>query len=205
MGRSARLVCTIAVVVASVLAPAFAPVRAEQEGRGYREAEAPAELKPAVDRAGKAMQALQATLLARLRRELDAGGPLAAVAVCRDEAQALTQQVAREQGFAVGRTSHKVRNPLNAPRPWARPLVEASGGTKADAAEARVVDLGGRVGVLRPIGTVEMCLSCHGVQDTVQRAIGPLLREAYPADRAVGFAPGDLRGWMWAEVPKDSR
>ena len=25
-----------------------------------------------------------------------------------------------------------------------------------------------------------------------------------PADRAVGFKAGDLRGWMWAEVPKQA-
>jgi hypothetical protein len=28
------------------------------------------------------------------------------------------------------------------------------------------------------------------------------LAERYPADRAVGYAEGDLRGFFWAEVPK---
>ena len=171
----------------------------------YSAAEVPEGLKPAVDRADKALQALQTTLLERLRRELDAGGPTAAVKVCRDEAQALTMRVAKEQGIALGRTSHKVRNPLNAPRPWARPLVEAAAGQRAAAVEARVIDLGDRIGILRPIATAEVCTHCHGAHDTVQRAIGRVLAEAYPADQAVGFAPGDLRGWMWAEVPKDTR
>lgn len=178
--------------------------QAEQETKVYAAADVPEALKPALERAERAMQSLQATLLPRLRRELDAGGAIAAVSVCRDEAQTLTMQVAKEQGIALGRTSHKVRNPLNAPRPWARPLVEAAAGRKAAEVEIRVVDLGSRVGVLRPIGTAEMCTTCHGTPDTVQRAIGRVLAEAYPADEAVGFAPGDLRGWMWAEVPKGS-
>jgi hypothetical protein len=27
------------------------------------------------------------------------------------------------------------------------------------------------------------------------------LAARYPDDRATGFAPGDLRGWFWVEVP----
>jgi hypothetical protein len=39
----------------------------------------------------------------------------------------------------------------------------------------------------------------------VRQRIGATLAVAYPGDRATGFAPGDLRGWMWAEVPKGVR
>ena len=30
----------------------------------------------------------------------------------------------------------------------------------------------------------------------------PALAASYPQDQATGFGAGDLRGWMWAEVPK---
>jgi hypothetical protein len=29
-----------------------------------------------------------------------------------------------------------------------------------------------------------------------------LLAERYPADRAVGFEEGQIRGWYWVEMPK---
>jgi hypothetical protein len=57
--------------------------------------------------------------------------------------------------------------------------------------------------VLRPIGTLDFCVTCHGPRETVDAAIGSVLETAYPQDQAVGFAPGDLRGWVWAEVTLD--
>lgn len=157
---------------------------------------------PEVARAEQAMQALQGALLSRLKEELDRNGPKGAVTVCRDEAQAITARIAREQGLELGRTSHRLRNELNAPRVWAAVIVAQSAGRKAADTTLRVVDLGDRVGVLRPIGTVEMCTRCHGEPGAVREAMGDVLDSAYPHDKAVGFAVGDLRGWMWAEVPK---
>ena len=156
-------------------------------------------------RAEQAMNQLQTALLGKLRSAMEAGGPAAAVDVCRTEARSIAEAVALEQGIELGRTSHRVRNPANAPRPWARAIVEASAGAKAAAGQIRVVDLGERVGVLRPIGTADLCTRCHGAADEVRRSIGSTLAAAYPEDRAIGFATGDLRGWMWAEVPKAAK
>ncbi len=30
-----------------------------------------------------------------------------------------------------------------------------------------------------------------------------LIAESHPDDEATGFEVGDLRGWMWAEVPRE--
>lgn len=148
-----------------------------------------------------AIAELQSTLLARLQAAMAAGGPPAAVAVCRDEAQALTASVGERHRLLIGRTSDRVRNPANAPRPWAAAHVAASAGMKVAEAAPAVVDLeDGGVGVLRPIGVAPVCVTCHGPQEAVRAAIGPVLDDAYPDDRAVGFSPGDLRGWFWAEV-----
>ena len=153
-------------------------------------------------RAELAMNELQQALLARLKTAMDGGGPAAAVEVCRTEARTLAGAIAKKQDLELGRTSHRLRNPDNAPRAWARAIVEGSSGLKVSAEKLRVVDLGDRVGVLRPIGTAEACTRCHGPAEEVRRNIGATLASAYPQDRATGFAPGDLRGWMWAEVPK---
>jgi hypothetical protein len=156
-------------------------------------------------RAEQAMNELQRALLAKLTAAMTSGGPAAAVEVCRTDARTIAEAVAKAQGLELGRTSHRLRNPANAPRAWARPTVEAAAGSKAASAGLKVVDLGDRVGVLRPIGTAEACTKCHGAPDQVRKNLGAALAGAYPQDRATGFAPGDLRGWMWAEVRKGAR
>ena len=156
-------------------------------------------------KAEQAMNELQRTLLAKLKTAMENGGPAAAVEVCRTEARTIADAVANTQGIELGRTSHRLRNPANAPRPWARAVVDSSAGAKAAAERLRVVDLGDRVGVLRPIGTADMCVRCHGPAADVRRNLGEALAAAYPQDRATEFAPGDLRGWMWAEVPKGAK
>ncbi|MCC7031434.1 MAG: DUF3365 domain-containing protein [Acidobacteria bacterium] len=154
----------------------------------------------AVDRADAAVRQLQLTLISRLKEELGRGGPKAAVTVCRDEAQQLTDSVGKAQDLAIGRTSHKIRNPRNAPRAWAAGTVASSAGRPITGARPAVFDLGDRVGVLRPIGQMAMCETCHGPREQVEAAIGDVLRTSYPDDQAVGFAAGDLRGWFWVEV-----
>jgi hypothetical protein len=155
----------------------------------------------AVDLAEKAIAELQTTLVGRLKAELGKGGPPAAVAVCRDEAQQLTASIGATHGLEMGRTSDRVRNPANTPRSWAATYVASWAGARAADAQPAVFELsGGRVGVLRPIGTMDLCVMCHGPREAVQATIGDVLKTSYPDDRAVGFAPGDLRGWFWVET-----
>ena len=152
--------------------------------------------------AREAMRELQTGLVQALTGELNEGGPASAVHVCRDEAQSITARVAEEKGIALGRTSHRLRNPVNAPRDWARPFVEDGAGKKTSEVEEQLVDVGDRVGVLKPINTVGLCTNCHGQPDEIAPDVKAALADTYPDDRAVGFSVGDLRGWMWAEVPK---
>jgi len=57
--------------------------------------------------------------------------------------------------------------------------------------------------VLKPIGTGR-CARAATATWGRREAIGDVLDSAYPHDKAVGFAVGDLRGWMWAEVQKST-
>jgi hypothetical protein len=87
-----------------------------------------AQAPPAGDvegRASAAMQALQSALIGRLRAEMEHGGPVAAVTVCRDEAQAITARVARQQGSpwvapATGCATRPTRPGRGCARPWPR-------------------------------------------------------------------------------------
>jgi hypothetical protein len=188
------------VAAASVLAWGAERARG-QDAASYRLGDAPARLAPGIQAAEAAISALQARLAGRLLEELKAGGPAKAITVCRDEAPALTAQTAREQGVRVGRASHRLRNPKNAAPAWAESFVAAAAGQKAAAVEPTVVNLGDRVGVLRPIGTAGVCLQCHGPTSRLSPDVQSYLAKAYPDDRAVGFEEGDLRGFAWAEAP----
>lgn len=200
--RLVRLPAFPMLVITVCLAIGVTAVRGQETARGQAPADLPASLQPALARAERGMDALQRALLERLREELAAGGPARAVSVCRDEAPAITARVAREQGIALGRTSHLLRNSSNGSPAWAVALVRESAGSRASAHGLRVFDLGDRVGVARPIGFIDMCASCHGAPATIPAAVRDVIAAAYKNDSAVGFAPGDLRGWMWAEVAK---
>jgi len=100
----------------------------------------------------------------------------------------------------VGRVSHKPRSPANAARPWMEGALRAYAGTREGERPARLTRAleGGRVGVLEPIYIQPPCLQCHGAQ--LGEGVGERLRALYPQDAATGFALGEFRGFLWAEV-----
>jgi hypothetical protein len=191
----------LAVALAAPAAAWSAEPASTQDAAAYKVADAPARLAPGMQAADAAISALQRRLSGRLLEEIKAGGPARAITVCRDEAPALTAETARVQGVRVGRTSHRLRNPGNTAPAWAEPLVAKGAGRKAASVEPTVVDLGDRVGVLRPIATAGVCLQCHGPAARLSPEVRGYLETAYPGDRAVGFEEGDLRGFAWAEAP----
>lgn len=170
--------------------------------RSYALSEAPAEWAPALKAADEAMQALQSRLLSRLTTELARVGAARAVDVCRVEAQAMTDSVREERGFDLGRTSRRLRSPKNAPRPWVEPFLASAEGKKAREVSAVAVDLGEHIGVLKPIPVKGLCLQCHGRKEVLSPRLRRTLRERYPEDQGTGFAEGDLRGFLWAELAK---
>lgn len=157
---------------------------------------------PEIARADEAMLALQTQLIEALTSELGKSGATGAIELCRDAAPTIATDVSTDVGVTVARTSHRLRNPENVPPEWARAIVEHAAGTKVDEASQHVVDLGDRIGVLRPIGTLGMCTTCHGDEAAMEPELRALIAESYPEDEATGFEVGDLRGWMWAEVPR---
>ena len=149
-----------------------------------------------VSRAEVAFGALRARLMTRLTTAIADSGLAGAIDVCGTEAQAMANEIGRANGVTVGRTSFRLRNHTNAPKPWAKAFV--------DSAENRpmLFDLGKSVGVLAPIPAGALCVSCHGPRDRWVPEVQAVLAKRYPKDEAVNFTEGDLRGYFWAEVPK---
>jgi hypothetical protein len=172
------------------------------ESRAMSPEEVPAALAPAVARGEAAMQELAQRLFARLNELLLQGGPVSAIRVCGSEAPAIAKEVGAAHGVEIGRTSFRLRNPANAPRGWAASHVQAAAGKKAGEVKLAVVDLGDRLGLLRPVGVMPACTRCHGAVDGIDQDVRAALASGYPEDRATGFAPGDLRGFVWVEIGK---
>ena len=194
-----RLAAAAFTIVGVVTAP---HMPAQSTWPTYAVAEAPSAFRPAIQRGDLLIISLQSALLSELRRELDANGPVGALAACHIDATGAAYRMAREEGIAAGRTSARLRNPTNKPRPWAAAIVARYADARAQDAEGFVVDLGDRLGLLRPIAEQSICAPCHGPESKLDRRVVATLPDRYPADRATGYANGAMRGWFWVEVPK---
>ncbi len=161
------------------------------------------DLGPPPERVAVALQALKIGLKVRLQTAMQAGGPAAALEACNHDASEIAKR-AQVEGIKVGRTSHRLRNPSNAPPAWAAKYVSQAAGKRLDKVPGRMtVDLGdGKRGYLEMIGTATMCLSCHGPSNDLDPALKTRLAQLYPKDQATGFRSGDVRGWFWAEYTR---
>ncbi len=159
----------------------------------------PAPSEAEIQQARDALTPLRQGLRQALQSALAGGGPVAAVEVCAAQAPSIAAAAARP-GVALGRTSHRLRNPANAPRPWATPLLEAYRTEPRDQAPPhRAVRLGDRgLGYVEPIWVEKPCLTCHG--ESIAPEVATLIAARYPNDAARGFREGDLRGLFWVEL-----
>lgn len=173
---------------------------------GAPSASAPAQSKEdvALAAARSAAGKLGTQVRTKLVDAMNNGGPANAVQVCAAEAQGIAEQVAKETGASVGRSSLKLRNVKDAPPGWVQTWLVAQGDKKADQTQPMegVFDSpAGRVArVLKPIAIDGVCLSCHGDPATIAAPVKAVLAEKYPDDKATGYQAGDLRGALWAEV-----
>lgn len=149
-----------------------------------------------IERAQVALKPFKAELKAALQEGLREG-PENAIWVCRDKAPEIAAGLSSD-GIELGRTSHRVRNPGNAPEPWMEPLLDEYI-KRGDDKTPRAVRLeDGSIGYVEPIYVQPMCLNCHGgdITDSVLAKVS----ELYPADAAMGFASGDFRGLFWVRM-----
>lgn len=183
----------------------LAAAMAAQAGRSWPIDQAPAGLRPLIADADLGIVSMQDALLRQLHEKLAQGGPELAFAACHIDPAAVARRLARTHKFEGGFTSDRLRDRANRPRPWAAEFVRANAGRRVRDVHGFVVDLGDRIGVLRPMAHQEICASCHGPADRLSPAVRKLLEERYPGDQAIGFEPGEIRGWFWVELAKGDR
>jgi len=148
-----------------------------------------------IDRARQALMPLRTQLVAALTEGLEHGAD-SAIVVCKTRAHEIAAGIGGPD-IQVGRTSHKLRNPANAPEPWMEPLLAAYSSGREEGQYRAVVLADGVVGYVEPLYIKPMCLTCHG---DVTGTLAAKLNALYPADQATGFKDGDFRGLVWAKI-----
>lgn len=148
-------------------------------------------------RAKKAQAGLGQSLMKTLKGAMGKDGPKGAVEVCNLNASPIAGEVAKVHKVKIGRTSHKLRNPNNAAPAWMSDVVSQKQKTVQ---VFKHTD--GRLGYTAPIMFNGLCVTCHGTLAQIAPEVKSILAGRYPKDQAIGFQPGDLRGWFWVEVPR---
>lgn len=149
-----------------------------------------------LERAQEAQKYLGTILVHKVSTTANEKGFPAAIDVCKTEAKTMTASVSAQKGVRIGRTSDKLRNSDNVAPSWMA-LVTGNRNEKPKVLTGPKGELGWAV----PIRANDLCLNCHGTPDKLHRGVAEALAEKYPQDQAVGYNPGDLRGWFWVEVP----
>ena len=139
-------------------------------------------------------------LKAELQNAMSSGGPVAAIGMCNLTAPDIAAATSERRGLKIGRTSHKVRNPANAPDEWEAVrlqefLTAVEQGTALETLDFAAVvetDEGPVFRYMKAIPTGGLCIVCHGQEFAPE--VVDALSELYPEDQARGFKVGDLRG-----------
>lgn len=141
-------------------------------------------------------------------RELDNGGPLRTIIVCKYSAPEITSTISRQSGARVTRISLKPRNrSIGEPDAWEQGILldferKVSKGEKAgDLEHAEIVQepLGRYFRYVKAIPMSAACMGCHG--PNISDAVKASLAAEYPYDKAVDFAVGQVRGAVSIKKP----
>ena len=137
-----------------------------------------------------------------LVKEMQTDGIVAAVSVCSDSAQILTNNYGVKKGIYIKRVSFKNRNPNNSPDEFESRVLKHFEELKSrdklnETTEyIDVVEVEGVTSVryLKPIIMQAPCLSCHGPVENIGADVKAILKANYPNDKATGYRIDDLRG-----------
>ncbi len=156
---------------------------------------------PKVEETKALIKEFAGTLKGELEAAMKSGGSTQAIGVCKERAPAIAADLSARSGWEIGRVSLKPRNVrLDTPDAWQRRVLtrfderQAAGEPVDTLAFAEMVkgDGGTRFRFMKAIPTGEVCLACHGSAITPE--VTAALDQAYPQDRARGYALGEVRG-----------
>ncbi len=142
------------------------------------------------------------TLGGELKAAMTNGGPAQAIGVCKERAPAIAAEAAQRSGMQIKRVSLKNRNPKGVPDAWESAAIASLEQRLAAGEKPETLDMNAVVST--PEGKVyryakalvmqPVCVNCHGAPENMSPEVKAKLAAEYPDDKAVGYAPGMLRG-----------
>jgi len=144
-----------------------------------------------------------------MQKEMQANGPVAAIKVCRNVAPAIASEASRKNGWNVGRRSLKTRNAaLGMPDAWEQKVLadfekrmEKENPANMEFAEIVTEPQGKFFRYMKAIPVQDVCLKCHGSDDTIAPNVKDALKAEYPHDKATGYTLGQIRGGFSIKRP----
>lgn len=141
------------------------------------------------------------TVRANLQAAIQEGGPSNAIVYCNVSALPLTDSLAKNFDVKIKRSSHKLRNPENAPdalEEYMIGLYQDLKKMKKPMEPKAMLAKNGDVRFFAPIMIKAECMNCHGnVGKEITEETYKIIQNNYPDDQATGFAVGDFRG-IWS-------
>ena len=184
-------------VVGALLAAGAMPVAAQDDA---------ARLEEARRMAGIMVQ----TLGGRLQAAIKEGGPAAAIGVCTTVAPTIAGELSRQNGVKLTRVSLRVRNPLlGTPDAWEQAVLQSfearlakgEAADKLEFAETVSEPAGRYFRYMKALPVQPVCVNCHGDAANLAPEIKERIAREYPADRATGYLPGQIRGAVSVKRP----
>lgn len=134
--------------------------------------------------------------------EIQNKGLIAAVSVCSDTAQLMTNNFGIEKGIYIKRVTFKYRNENNIPDDFEsvglKYFEKLQDEGKIDSlTEYAAIVKENNISYLRymkPILIQAPCLNCHGTQEQMISEVFDLIKKKYSNDKAINYKIGDLRG-----------
>lgn len=159
---------------------------------------------PRLERSRDVADAFQKALKEKLTSAIEAGGPVNAIGVCKEEAPKIAAQLSAQSGAQVRRTALRIRNPANAPDEDARAALEHFQSVLARGAAPQTLERfearpDGSARYMKAIVVQPPCLACHGTE--ISAPVQAALKQHYPHDQATGFRTEDLRGAFLIDWP----
>lgn len=148
-------------------------------------------------------------LSGEMQKEMKANGPVGTIKVCRDVAPAIASEVSRKNGWKVGRVSLKTRNTaLGLPDTWEQKVLadfekrmEKENPASMEFAEVVAEPQGKFYRYMKAIPVQDLCLKCHGTDETIPQNVKDALNAEYPHDKAIGYTLGQIRGGFSIKRP----
>jgi hypothetical protein len=148
-------------------------------------------------------------LLEVLNVEIAKNGPASAVGVCNEKAPQMAKAASEKFGWSIRRVSVRNRNPKAVPDAWELAALEdfdrrtAAGEKPATLEKFEVVETAGakEYRYMKALPMQQVCLACHGASENIPPDVAERLKALYPADKAVGYSLGQIRGAITIRKP----